>query len=121
MKQVLFGKMRDAFDEIDGAAVEVVDISLLVKSLEEQLEAEVEQLIEEPRMVKIFVERYPMYAAIIRTIRNSLDRQIMAINTGSETATALLQEIEAAANNHAAFHAGYEAGKEAGKQADPQG
>lgn len=115
MKKDLFGKMRDAFDEINGAADEVGDVGLLVKSLEEQLEAEVEQLIEKPRMVKIFVERYPMYAAIIRTIRNSLDLQIMAINTGSETATALLQEIEAAAKDPAAFHAGYEAGKKAGK------
>ena len=121
MEKDLFGRVIDAFDEIDGAAAEVKDISFLVKSLEEQLEAEVEQLNEEPRMVLYFLERYPMYAAIIRTIRNSLDRQIAVISTGSDTAAGLLNEIKADADDPAAFHAGYEAGKKAVAQAEPQG
>lgn len=121
MEKDLFCRMISAIDEIGCAAYEVEDVGFLVRSLDKQLEEEVEQLNEEPRMVMIFLERYPMYSAIIRTIRNSLDRQVKAINAECEAATSLLREIKADAKEPAAFHAGYEAGKKAAAQAEPQG
>ena len=106
MEKDLFCRMISAIDEIGCAAYEVEDVGFLVRSLDEQLEEEVEQLNEEPRRVMIFLERYPMYSAIIRTIRNSLDRQVKAINAECEAATSLLREIEVAtAKNPKAFHA----------------
>lgn len=110
-------RLFETLTDLENVSMDLAQAAELLHLFEEHMEGEIQSLTEEPRMVRNFLDRYPMAGALLRTITDSIDRQREALDGAVATAYSVYSGMKdnAAGAGPAAAHGGKTAQGKAGK------